>query len=67
MRGDDSRVLRRKGESIPRNDFAFVAMNGLDVTEIAEPAAHQKFRAAGADRVVAAAAGGRFVIMILSQ
>ena len=53
--------------SIPRDDFAFVAMNVLGIGQVAAPAAHQEFRAAGADGVVAAAAGGRLVRDIFHQ
>jgi len=52
---------------IPRDDLALVPMNGLDIEQVTAPAAHQKFRAAGADRVVAAAPGGRFAVVIFRQ
>ena len=52
---------------IPRDDLALVPMNGLGIDQITTPAAHQEFRAAGADRVVAAAAGGRFAVVIFRQ
>ena len=42
--------------SIPGDDLAFALMNIRRVEQISGAAAHQKFRAAGADRVVAAAA-----------
>jgi hypothetical protein len=53
--------------SISRDDLALVAVNGLGIVEIAEPSAHQEFRAAAADRVVAAAAGGRFAIVVFGE
>ena len=46
--------------SIPRDDLAFAVVNVGRVEQVAGAAAHQEFRAAGADRVVAAAAGGGF-------
>jgi|SRR4051812_18959193 hypothetical protein len=52
---------------IPRDDLAFVLMDVLKIGRIAAPAAHQEFRAAGADGVVAAAAGGRFAVVIFRQ
>jgi len=42
-------------------------MNGLGIGQVTAPAAHQEFRAAGADRVVAAAAGGRFAVVVFRQ
>jgi hypothetical protein len=53
--------------SIPRYDLALVPMNGLGIGQVAGAAAHQKFRAASADRVVAATAGGRFAVVIFRQ
>jgi hypothetical protein len=52
---------------IPRDDLAFALMHIRGVEQIAAASAHQKFRTAGADRVVAAAAGGRFVIVVFRQ
>src|SRR6266511_3426536 len=51
---------------VPRDDLALVPVNSLGIDQVAAPAAHQKFRAAGADRVVAAA-GGRFAVVIFRQ
>jgi hypothetical protein len=53
--------------SIPRDDLALVPMNGLGIGQVTTPTAHQKFRTAGADGVVAAAPGGRFVVLIFRQ
>src|SRR5258705_13824448 len=53
--------------SIPRDDLALVPMNGLGIDQVAAPATHQKFRAAGADRVVAAGASGRFPVGLFRQ
>src|SRR5438876_190145 len=52
---------------IPRDDLALFPMDGLGIDQVTTPAAHQEFRAAGADRVVAAAAGGRFAVVIFRQ
>ena len=48
-------------------DFALVLMDVLKIGQVTTPAAHQEFRAAGADGVVAAAAGGRFAVVIFRQ
>src|SRR6185312_4686859 len=54
-------------KSIPRDDFALVAMDGLAVGEIAEPAARQKLRPAATDRAMAAASDGRFAVVGFAQ
>jgi hypothetical protein len=47
-----------KSSSIPRDDLAFALMDIRGIKQIAGAAAHQEFRASGADGVVTAAAGG---------
>src|SRR4029453_4102705 len=69
LRGDDSGVCVAITclTSIPRDDLALVPMNGLGIGQVPAPAAEQKFRAAGADRVVAATPGGRLAVVIFRQ
>ena len=45
--------------SVPCDDLALVLMDVLKIGQVTAPAAHQKFRAARADGIVAAAAVGR--------
>ena len=66
-RGMTTFVRRGFRTSIPRDDLALVLMDVFKIDQVTAPAAHQKFRAAGADRVVAAAAGGRFAVVIFRQ
>ena len=63
-RGMTTIVRRGSRTSIPRDDLALVLMDVFKIDQVTAPPAHQKFRAAGADRVVAAAAGGRFAVVI---
>ena len=53
--------------SIPRDDLALALMNVGRVEQVAGAAAHQKFRPAGADRVVAAAARRGFARLVFRQ
>src|SRR4051812_12255573 len=66
-RGMTTFVRRGFRTSIPRDDLALVPVNGLAIGQVAAPATHQEFRAAGADCIVAAAACGRFAVVVFRQ
>src|SRR4051812_30256305 len=71
FRGDDgggsAESLIEGANSIPCDDLAFAVVNVGRVEQVAGAAADQKFRAAGTDRVVAAAPGGRFASLVFRQ
>ena len=56
-----------QNQLIPRDDLAFALVKVRRVEQVAGAAAHQEFRAAGADRVVAATARGRFARLVFRQ
>ena len=52
---------------IPRDDLALAGVKVGRVEQVAGAAADQEFRVAAADRIVAAAAGGRFANLVFRQ
>jgi len=67
MGPDFGAPVKRLRFSIPCDDLAFAGVDVCRVEQVAGATAHQEFRAAAADRVVAAAAGRGFASPLFRQ
>src|SRR3954447_18525962 len=65
--GGHASALPTLQDSIPCDDLALALVDIRRVEQVTGATAHQEFRAAGADRVVAAAADGRLARLVFRQ